>query len=227
MSGKTMLLVGFLAAMAAFSEVITPLAASLLLDRAMDRAAPTKHSSVSARSFPGVTMWLGRFDSVKAVAEDASIDGLIVQDVRVTMDGARIDMADLVLKNRVTVKEVRNLEIVMKVTENALAGYIGAKVKEARNPTVKISADKIQLSSEIDLGIAKLAVGVDGRIVGDAKTIRFVSDRLEIKNTGGINFGAAFGDIPLVDMTRLPFKAEVRKIVMEPGSITIQADNHL
>jgi len=30
----------------------------------------------------------------------------------------------------------------------------------------------------------------------------------------------------LLDLTRLPFKAGVRKIVMEPGFITIYADNH-
>ena len=227
MSKKTMILAGFLLALLAFSEVITPFAVSLLLDRALGKAMPAKQMNVSARSFPGVSLWLGQFDSVRAVAEGANIDGLTVQEVRVDLDGARMDMKELVMKNRVTVTDVRNLELVMKVTEKDLAGFIGAKVKEARNPSVKISADKIQLRSDIDLGIAKISVGVDGRIVGDAKSIRFVSERLELKNTGGINFSAAFGEIPLVDLTRLPFKVGIRKIVMEPGSITIYADNHL
>jgi len=78
----------------------------------------------------------------------------------------------------------------------------------------------------VDLGIIKLAVGVDGKIIGDAQSIRFRSDRIEVKNTGGINFGALFGEIPLLDLTTLPFKASVRKIVMEPGIITLYADNH-
>ena len=227
MPKKTIFLLGFILALVAFSEVITPFTASLLLDRALSKATPAKQMGVSARSFPGITMWLGQFDSVKAAAEGAVIDGLTVQEVRIALDGARMDMADLVMKNRVTVKEVRNLELVMKVTEKDLEGYIGARVKEAKNTSVKITADKIQLRSEIDLVIAKIAVAVDGRIVGDAKSIRFVSDKLEMKNSGGINFGALFGEIPLVDLSRLPFKAGVRKVVMEQGSITITADNHI
>ena len=143
-----------------------------------------------------------------------------------SLDGARLDMSDLMMKNRVTVRDVRNLEMVMKITEKDLAGYIGARVKEAKNTTVRITADNIQLRSEIDLGIAKLSAGVDGRIVGDAKSIRFISDKLEVKNTGGINFGAVFAEIPLIDMTRLPFKAGVRKVVMETGAMTIVFDNH-
>lgn len=227
MSKKGLILLGFLLAVVAFSEVITPLAASFLLDRALGKAAPAKQMGVSARSFPGISMWLGRFDSVTAGATEAVIDGFSVNEMRMSLDDARLDMADLMMKNRVTVRETRNLEIVMKVTEKDLSGYIGAKVKEARNTSVQITADKIRLRSEIDLGIAKFSAGVDGRIVGDAKSIRFVSDKLEVKNTGGINFSAVFADIPLVDMNRLPFKAGVRKVVMETGSITIYADNHL
>ena len=226
MSKKGMLLIGFLLALVAFSEVITPLTASFLLDRALDKAAPAKQMGVSARTFPGVLMWAGKFDSVTAGATGAVIDGFSVNEMRMSLDGARLDMSDLVTKNKVTVREVRNLEIVMKVTEKDLAGYIGAKVKEARNTSVQITADKVRLRSEIDLGIAKFSAGVDGRIVGDAKSIRFVSDKLEVKNTGGINFSAVFADIPLVDLTRLPFRAGVRKVVMETSSITIYADNH-
>ena len=226
MSKRGLILIGLLLALVAFSEVITPLAASFLLDRAMNKATPAKQMGVSARSFPGITMWMGHFDSVTAGAAGASIDGFSVQEMRMSLDGARLDMSDLMMKNRVTVRDVRNLEMVMKITEKDLAGYIGARVKEAKNTTVKITADNIQLRSEIDLGIAKLSAGVDGRIVGDAKSIRFISDKLEVKNTGGINFGAVFAEIPLIDMTRLPFKAGVRKVVMETGAMTIVFDNH-
>jgi hypothetical protein len=34
-----------------------------------------------------------------------------------------------------------------------------------------------------------------------------------------------FAEIPLVDLTRLPFQVAVRKVVMEPGVLTIYADN--
>lgn len=226
MSGKKTILLGLFAVLLAFSEVVSPMVASMLIDRAINRATPSEKLGVAVSSIPGAAMWLGRFDSVQAGAEGVNIDGLRVLASHVRLDDARLDMPALLKHNRVTIQQVRNLEIVMKVTEKDLAAYIGAKVKEARNPTVKILADKIQIRSEIDLGIAKIAMGVDGRIVGDDKSIRFVSDRLEIKNSGGINFGAVFADIPLVDLTRLPFKAGVRKVVAEPGAITIYADNH-
>ena len=219
-------IIGFLAASIAFSEIITPLAASWWLDQALNKVMPARQHNVSARSLPGVTLWLGRFDSVKSVAEEARIDGLKIQEARVTIDDARLDMAELAGNSRIAVKQVRDLQIMLKVNEKDLAEYLGSKVKEAKNPSVKILKDKIEIRSDVDLGFLKIAVGVDGRIVGDASSIRFRSDRLEVKNAGGLNFGALFAEIPLLDLTKLPFKVAVRKIVTEPGVITIYADNH-
>ncbi len=219
-------IIGFLAASIAFSEIVTPLAASWWLDQALNKVMPARQHNVSARSLPGVTLWLGQFDSVKSVAEEARIDGLKIQEARVTIADARLDMAELAGNSRIAVKQVRDLQIILKVNEKDLAEYLGSKVKEAKNPSVKILKDKIEIRSDVDLGILKFAVGVDGRIVGDASSIRFRSDRLEVKNTGGLNFGALFAEIPLLDLTKLPFKVAVRKIVTDAGVITIYADNH-
>ncbi|MHC1759555.1 MAG: DUF2993 domain-containing protein [Negativicutes bacterium] len=223
---KKTFLIGIFAALLVTSEIVTPMIASYWLDSALSKVMPARRHTVSARSFPGILLWMGRFDGVKAASDDARIDGLKIQEARVTLDDARINMGELVSKNRVAVQQVRNLEIVLKVNEKDLSEYLGAKVKEVKNPSVKILQDKIQIRSDVNLGILKLAMGVDGRIVGDAQSIRFHSDRVEVKNTGGISFGALFAEIPLLDLTRLPFKAGVRKIVMEPGFITIYADNH-
>ena len=219
-------IIGFLAASIAFSEIVTPLAASWWLDQALNKVMPARQHNVSARSLPGVTLWLGQFDSVKSVAEEARIDGLKIQEARVTIADARLDMAELAGNSRIAVKQVRDLQIMLKVNEKDLAEYLGSKVKEAKNPSVKILKDKIEIRSDVDLGILKFAVGVDGRIVGDASSIRFRSDRLEVKNTGGLNFDALFAEIPLLDLTKLPFKVAVRKIVTDAGVITIYADNH-
>ncbi len=219
-------IIGFLAASIAFSEIVTPLAASWWLDQALNKVMPARQHNVSARSLPGVTLWLGQFDSVKSVAEEARIDGLKIQEARVTIADARLDMAELAGNSRIAVKQVRDLQIMLKVNEKDLAEYLGSKVKEAKNPSVKILKDKIEIRSDVDLGILKFSVGVDGRIVGDASSIRFRSDRLEVKNTGGLNFGALFAEIPLLDLTKLPFKVAVRKIVTDAGVITIYADNH-
>ena len=219
-------IIGFLAASIAFSEIVTPLAVSWWLDQALNKVMPARQHNVSARSLPGVTLWLGQFDSVKSVAEEARIDGLKIQEARVTIADARLDMAELAGNSRIAVKQVRDLQIMLKVNEKDLAEYLGSKVKEAKNPSVKILKDKIEIRSDVDLGILKFSVGVDGRIVGDASSIRFRSDRLEVKNTGGLNFGALFAEIPLLDLTKLPFKVAVRKIVTDAGVITIYADNH-
>ena len=219
-------IIGFLAASIAVSEIVTPLAASWWLDQALNKVMPARQHNVSARSLPGVTLWLGQFDSVKSVAEEARIDGLKIQEARVTIADARLDMAELAGNSRIAVKQVRDLQIMLKVNEKDLAEYLGSKVKEAKNPSVKILKDKIEIRSDVDLGILKFSVGVDGRIVGDASSIRFRSDRLEVKNTGGLNFGALFAEIPLLDLTKLPFKVAVRKIVTDAGVITIYADNH-
>ena len=125
MSKKT-ILIGFLAALLLFSEIVTPMIASLWLDRALAKVMPARQHSVSARSFPGFSLWLGRFDGVKAVSDDARIDGLKIQEARVTLGDARINMGTLVRSNRIAVEEIRDLEIVMKINEKDLAEYLGA-----------------------------------------------------------------------------------------------------
>lgn len=226
MSRKKTILLAFFAVLLAISEVITPMTVSMMIDRSLNRAAPSDKLGVVTQSFPGLSMWLGRFDSVQAGAEGVNIDGLKVKAAHILLEDVRLDMGSLLRHNRIVVREARNAEVMMKVTEKDLADYIAVKVKEARNPSVKIMPDKVELNSEVDLGIAKLAVGVQGHIVGDDRSIRFVSDKLEIKNAGGIQFGALFAEIPLVDMKRLPIPVGVRKVVTEPGSIILYADNH-
>lgn len=223
---KKTTIIGLLAAVIVFSEIITPFVASWWLDSSLNKVMPAREHSVSARSLPGFALWLGRFDKVRSVSEDAKLDGLKIRESQVTIDDARIDVSELISNNRISIKLVRNLEVMMKLNEKDLADYLAMKVKEIKNPTVKILADKIEVRGDVDLGLIKLAVGVDGRIVGDGQSIRFRSDRLEVKNAGGINFNALFAEIPLLDLTKLPFKVGVRKIVTEPGVITIHADNH-
>ena len=226
MPNKRVVLIGLLAAILIFSEVIGPFAISFWLDRALFQVMPSKQHTVSARSFPGLFVWLGRFDSVNAVSETATIDGLNIQEAKVVIGDARLNMSQLIARNKIQVDQVRDLQITLKVSEKDLAEYLGSKVKEVKNPSVKILKDKIEIRGDVDLGILKLAVGVDGRIVGDASSIRFRSDRLEVKNAGGLNFGALFAEIPLLDLTKLPFKVAVRKIVTDAGVITVYADNH-
>ena len=225
MSKKTVA-IGLVGALVIFSEIITPLLASYWLDSSLVKVMPAREHSVSARSFPGVLLWQGQFDNVQAASADARLDGLKLQEVGIKIGDARLDMSDLMNNKRVTVRHVRDLNVMIKVNEKDLAEYLAAKVKEVKNPMVKILADKIQIRSDVDLGILKLSVGVDGKVIGDAQSIRFRSDRLEVKNTGGINFGSLLAEIPLVDLTRLPFKVAVRKVVMEPGFLVIYADNH-
>lgn len=222
---KTVLLV-LVFVLLTVSELLTPMAVSMLIDRALNRAAPAETLGVVAKSIPGLAMCLGRFDSVEAGAAGAKIDGLRVQASHILLEDASLDMGALLGQGRLRVKQARRTEIVMKVTEQDLSAFIAAKVKEARNPSVKITADKVQIRSDIDLGIARLSLGVDGRIVADERSLRFVSDRLEVKNAGGINFGASFAEIPLVDLTKLPIPVGTPKVTAEPGLITIVAEHH-
>ena len=219
-------ILGLLAACIAISEIITPLAVSWWLDQSLNKVMPARQHNVSARSLPGLSLWFGRFESVKLVAEEARIDTMKIQEARVTIEDARLNMNELIARNKIQVDQVRDLQVLLKVNEKDLAEYLGSKVKEVKNPSVKILKDKIEIRGDVDLGILKLAVGVDGQIVGDASSIRFRSDRLEVKNAGGLNFGAIFAEIPLLDLTKLPFKVAVRKIVTEAGVITVYADNH-
>lgn len=208
------------------SEFLLPLAASLVLDRALNRAVPTKTLAVTARSFPGIRLAFGDFGSVRSTGVDARIGLLGVKEMQVEMEDARIDMGTLIANNRLVLRDVKDLQIMMKFTEKDLAEYMNKQVKEVKDATVAITPGKIEIKSGVDLGIIKFSLNVSGRIVGDDKNIRFVSDTLKFGGTGGPSFGATIGEIVLVDLAQLPFKVGVRKVSMETGAVTIHADNH-
>ena len=220
------ILLVIIALIAAISELILPFAASLALDRALARAVPSREMSVSARSFPGLRLAIGDFGQIRATGTDARIGRLGVKEMRMSLEDARIDMGALVSQNQLVLRDVRDLQVSMKFTEADLAAYLSEQVKEVKDARVLITPGKVEIKSGIDLGPIKFALGVTGRIVGDDKSIRFVSDSLNFSGTGGRSFGAMLGEVILVDLAQLPFKVGVRKVTMETGSFTIQADNH-
>ena len=226
MSKSIKMMLILMALLVAISELLLPFAASFALDRALSRAVPTRDLSVSARTFPGLRLALGDFGKVRANAVDARIGQLGVKEMRINMDDARIEMGTLLAQNQVLLRDVRDLQISMKFTEADLAAYLNNQVKEAKDAKVVITPGKVEIKSGIDLGPIKFSLGTTGRIVGDDKSIRFVTDSLNLSGSGGRSFGALLGEIVLVDLTQLPFKVGVRKVVMETGSFTIHADNH-
>lgn len=207
------------------SELLTPWAVSRVLGSSLSKVMPSRSQEISSRTLPGISLLLGRFDKVRSVSQDAVIDGLRIQRVQVAIDDAAIDIGELFGSSRIRVKQVRNLEIMMQVNEKDLAEYMATKIKEVKNPKVRILQDKIEIRGDVDLGLIKVTAGVDGRIVGDSQSIRFRSDRLEVGSAGGINFGALFAEIPLIDLTKLPFQVAVRKVITEKGVITVYADH--
>lgn len=209
------------------SELFLPMVMSNTVNQGLMNLTGSSHTSTKLTARPALLMLGGKFDSMQIVAERAKIDKITFSEMRIAVTNAQVDMGKLMSERVVALQSVEDVNIIAVVGQDELAQYLNQAVKGVKNAVVVITPDKIKASSTFAIGgFANVAVSLEGRIVTDGQKVRFITDRFLINNalTGNIG-GALFTEVPLLDVTKLPFHVTARDIVMENGKVTLYLDN--
>jgi len=176
---------------------------------------------------PAFLMLGGKFDEVAISAVKAQTDRLVFQEMNVAISAASIDMPALLLDRRFVMESAGKIELSGVITQEELSRYLNANAKNVKNAVVTVRDGRVAIDAQlVILGPVAVKVTLDGRIVGDDRQIRFVTEHFSLNDglAGNIS-GALLTEIPLADLRKLPFAVGVREIVMEQGRIIVYMDS--
>ena len=213
---------------AAFSvEFLLPQIASNAVAQGMVDLTGSQQVKARVTKSPAMAMLSGSFDSVDVEIREAKLDKLIFSQLQVHLTGVQLHRENLFLRRIITLEQVGEAALTAVISQEEVARYLNQNVKGVKNAVVTIDAGKMQATSSFALGgLANVAVTLEGRIVKNGQKLTFVTDKLALNNaTVGYFGGAMLTEIPLADLTKLPFGVTVREIVLNQGKLTLFADN--
>jgi len=211
------------------SELVLPIFMSKIVNQGMMSLTGSSHVSSKLNKNPGFLMLGGSFESIQLLANHAKIDKITVSEMSIALTKVQLNINKLFASQQVELQSVRDIDIIVTLSQEDLAQYLNQTVKGVKNTVVTITTDQVKASSTFAIGgFANVDVGLEGRIVGDGQKIKFVTEKFLINNraTGNIG-GSLLTEIPLVDLNKLPFHVGVRDIVMDKGKVSIYLDNRL
>ena len=217
-----------IAVAAAFSlEVLLPRVASNAVAQGMTELTGSQQVKAQVTKSPSIAMLSGSFDSVAVDVREAKIDKLIFSQLEANLTSVQLNRENLFLRRTITLEQVGDAALTAVISQEEVARYLNQNVKGVKNAVVTIDAGKMQATSSFALGgLANVAVTLEGRIVKNGQKLTFVTDKLALNNaTVGYFGGAMLTEIPLADLTKLPFGVTVREIVLNQGKLTLFADN--
>lgn len=209
------------------SEVLLPRAVGQLVAHGMKGIVASDNVTAQVAKNPAVGMLTGSFDSVDIVANDAKLDRLTFKQLQLHMQDVQLDQQQLLFQRAVVIQRVKDIDLSVTLTQDEIANYLNQAVKGIKNAQVIITPGQTKVTSSFALGgFANVNITLEGKIVGAGSQIKFITDRLLINNNliGSIG-GNLLTNIPLVDLSKLPFGVSVRDIAMTDGKVIINADN--
>lgn len=209
------------------SQILLPKAVSDIVAQGMVSLTGSENVKVDVEKSPALLMLGGKFDKITLAAQNAKTDKLTFSELQAVLQDVQLDMNMLISRRQVAIQSVGEVELKAAFSQEELARFLNQAVKGVRNAVVTITPERVQASSNFAIGgFAHVAVTLEGKIVGDGQKIKFVTERFLLNNNHVGNIGGAvLTEIPLVDLSKLPFNVHTRDIVLEQGRVVIYTDN--
>jgi len=209
------------------AQFVLPWLVSDFIARSVGDQMQSEQITAKVTKNPAFLMLNGKFDEVAISAVKAQTGRLVFQEMDVAISAASIDMPALFLDRRLVLASAGKIELSGVITQEELSRYLNANVKYVKNAVVTVRDGRVVIDAQlVVIGPVVLKVTLDGRIVGDDRQIRFVTEKFSLDDrlSGNIS-GALLTEIPLADLRKLPFAVGVREIVMEQGRIVVYMDS--
>ena len=225
---KILTIVGLLfLLLAGLSEALVPRIASGALDAALKNTLKTEEVNVSARTFPALTMLIGRIGTIDIEAANGMLGNLRAS--KLTLHGEGVTMPSDVLVNRnfaVTGADVLTLTGV--VTADDLADFLNRDIKEIEDAKVTITKDQVLADATTKVMGRSADVHIEGVFFIEDNTICLRLTNVKVKKIFfGRDLTANFFDrIDLYDFNRLNMPVELDEAVHGDGQVVLKASRH-
>lgn len=194
-------------------------------------ALKTNDVQVRASTVPGMLLLLGRVDDLQAVAHQAKIGQVYLQELTLKGKDVHLDMAALLQEGQVSVTSADELTLKGIVSEENLREVLSRRIERLENVQVKILPERVLVTAEAKIFGQKSEIELTGRVLEDMGSLYFQMEHLSLKNSRlgvakleGI-FGDMFGNIQLAGPDKLPLGTVLTKVEQIEGSIVMQAEH--
>ncbi|EGO62311.1 DUF2993 domain-containing protein [Acetonema longum] len=204
-----------------------PAVVSQTVAQGMKGILHSEQAAAQVTKEPAFLMLKGQFDSVQIQARDARMDKVAFSEIQARLEGLQLDVGDLLKRRAVVIRSLSKASITAALSEAELARHLNQAVKGVRGATVKVSKGKVEVAGSFSLGsLARMTVALEGKVVADRDTIKFVTEKFLLNNASLGNIGGSvLTEIPIMNSKAFPFGVTVREVVMEEGRVLVYADN--
>ena len=225
---KGMLLLGVIVGVLIIGDLILPDLVSSYAMQSLKELTNSQSVTVQAKKTPAIMMLAGKFDQVTVDAVNAKVDKITLSSMHAELNHAQVDMTALLTERQFAVQSVDDLTMTGTVSQAELARFLDANVKGSHNAEVVITPDKMTMSTHLAVGsLIQVVITLEGKVVSDGQTLKFVTQRFLLNNTPVGNIGGAMlTEIPLLDLKKLPFGTTIQDIQLQDGQIMIVAGKH-
>lgn len=207
------------------TEVLLPALVAKQVERAMIGMLAAQQASAKVVTHPAVGLLTGRLSNVTVEATGARFDKLTVSQFSAVFRDLQVDPRGLLAAGTVQVQHLGGLDATFVFNDQDLAAYLNQTVKGFKNITVTSSPNQVQVTGQLAAGLASLQVTLDGRVVGEGTQLKFVTERFLLNGTAIAGGGGSrmLAEIPLADLSRVPFPLAIREVVMDQGRVVVRA----
>jgi hypothetical protein len=225
---KGLLLLGVIVGVLIIGDLILPDLVSSYAMQSLKELTNSQSVTVQAKKTPAIMMITGKFDQVTVDAVNAKVDRMTLSSMHAELNNAQVDMKALLTERRFAVQSVDNLTMTGTVSQAELAHFLDANVKGSHNAEVAITPDKMTVSTHLAVGsLIQVVITLEGKVVSDGQTLKFVTQRFLLNNTPVGNIGGTMlTEIPLLDLKKLPFGTTIQDIQLQNEQILIVAGKH-
>ncbi|MCD6362942.1 MAG: DUF2993 domain-containing protein [Synergistetes bacterium] len=172
------------------------------------------------------------FKDIYVEAEDAKTSGLPIERVKIEAIDAKLNPSDEWERGNIKVEKVKDVRLLMTITEEGLNSFLRDKIKDAnehglKKAYVRIKKDKFILAASYQLGGLPIRVLVElaGKLKIKGSKIYLADYKFYV---GGLKMRKEFTSRilrkvnPILDLRTLPFPVRDGIIEQEEGKITIR-----
>jgi hypothetical protein len=163
----------------------------------------------------------GRFKSLVGEAENASVDGLVIESIRVKLFDVTLDLDDLLNWHRIKILSVENNRFSAKVSEDAINKFLATKNKDMKVKDLKVDfkGSKVEATGKYNLA----GLGNQIKVLGyfEVKQGRLLNFFVEKAWVNGIPLPAGqvrnfMGKLnPVLDLDKVTFQPNLRNVAID------------
>ena len=233
---KFLIVIGILfIILAVLTEIVIPQTISGMLKTRIEGLTHSQEVDLSIDSSPRFLMATGQIDKIHSEVKNGSIGEIEASNLSLDAENINVNMFSLLFgesenaekRNSIEnyLKSIGKVEMVGIINEENLKKFLEQKVSKLENLNVKITAEEIEATANVQIMGRTADVELSGLIIADEGDLYFRMTKLNVRNAilRHVQLDRFFGDIKITDADKLPIGLKFENVELQDGQAILTA----